>query len=284
MQLGVFARIFARSSVQEVFEVVASHGLRCVQFNLACAGLPTLPDEIEIGTMEGIRDAAAARGIAIAAVSGTFNLIHPDPAQRSQGLSRLRVLIAACPHLGTNIITLCTGTRDPDDMWRWHSDNTSPEAWRDLTTSVGELVEIAGQLGVTLGLEPEPSNVIDTAQKARQLLDEISSPNLKIILDAANLFHPGEVPRMKEILDEAFDLLGGDIVLAHAKELGRDGRAGDLTLGTGVLDWGYYLALLRKVNFTGAVIMHGIQEKDVRASGTFLHAKLAQAGAASEDG
>ena len=281
MQLGIFAKIFARPSVGEVFDAVAAHGLRCVQFNLACAGLPTMPDEIEIGAMEKIRDAASARGIAIAAVSGTFNLIHPDSTQRSQGLSRLRVLIAACPHLGTTTITLCSGTRDPDDMWRGHPDNGSPEAWRDLTASVGEAVEIAEQLGVTLGIEPECSNVIDTAKKARQLLDEIRSPNLKIILDAANLVRPGEMPRMKEVLDEAFELLGGELVLAHAKELGRDGLAGHLALGTGALDWDYYLELLRKVGFTGAVIMHGIQEKDVRASGTFLHERLRNAGAAS---
>jgi sugar phosphate isomerase/epimerase len=35
------------------------------------------------------------------------------------------------------------------------------------------------------------SNVIDSAQKARRLLDEIRSPRLKITMDAANLFHAG---------------------------------------------------------------------------------------------
>ena len=115
---------------------------------------------------------------------------------------------------------------------------------------------------------------MDSARKARRLLDEIQSPRLKVIMDAANLFHPGDLPRMKEILSEAMDLMGGDIVLAHAKELGPGGHAGDLALGQGVLDWDSYLALLRQSNFTGPLIMHGFDERDVAASVSFLRRKL----------
>ena len=73
---------------------------------------------------------------------------------------------------------------------------------------VREAVEIARQAGVTLAFEPEVSNVVDSAAKARQLLDEIGSPHLKVTMDAANLFHAGELPRMAEILESAFALLG----------------------------------------------------------------------------
>ena len=37
------------------------------------------------------------------------------------------------------------------------------------------------------------------------------------MIDPANLIRPGDMRRMQEILDEAFDWLGPDIVLAHAK-------------------------------------------------------------------
>ena len=54
--------------------------------------------------------------------------------------------------------------------------------------------------------------------RARRLLDEIDSPWLKVVIDPANLLRPGEHgPSLPEILDEAFDWLGPDIVLAHAK-------------------------------------------------------------------
>ena len=56
------------------------------------------------------------------------------------------------------------------------------------------------------------------------LLDEVGSPWLKVVIDPANLMRAGDFPRMEEILDEAFDWLGKDIVLAHAKNpaTGRD--------------------------------------------------------------
>ena len=50
------------------------------------------------------------------------------------------------------------------------------------------------------------NTVVDTAAKARALLDHFHSPYLKVVIDGANLFHTGELPRMREILDEAFQL------------------------------------------------------------------------------
>ena len=53
------------------------------------------------------------RGMAMAAISGTFNLCDPDTARLQDNLRRLDVLAAACRWLDTRIITLCTGTLDP---------------------------------------------------------------------------------------------------------------------------------------------------------------------------
>ena len=76
-----------------------------------------------------------------------------------------------------------------------------------------------------MGMEPEVSNVVDSAQKARRLMDEMGSSRLKVIMDGANLFHTGELPRMREVLNEAFALLGSDLTLAHAKDLDRGADA-----------------------------------------------------------
>jgi sugar phosphate isomerase/epimerase len=132
MRLGIFARIFTRPQVEEVFDAVKEHHFDCVQFNLACAGLPTLPDTLAPAIPIRIREAAMSRGIEIAAVSGTYNMIHPDLKVRQAGLHRLRILASACHSMGTSLITLCTGTRDPKNMWRWHPENASSQAWSDL--------------------------------------------------------------------------------------------------------------------------------------------------------
>jgi len=274
MEIGIFARTFPRKTLDATLDAVRMHGLKYVQFNMACVGLPSLPEEIHDGLRERIRRAFAVRGLRMAAVSGTFNMIHPDPARRTDGLRRLATLAGACRDMGASIITLCTGTRDPEDMWRRHPDNDSPEAWANLVASMREAVRIADDTDVTLAFEPEVANVVDSAKKGRRLIDEIGSPRLKVVMDGANLFHAGELPRMREVLDEAFDLLGKDIVLAHAKDLSRDGAAGHEAAGTGLLDYDHYLVLLRRAGYDGPLILHGLTESQVEGCIVFLRGKI----------
>jgi sugar phosphate isomerase/epimerase len=159
-------------------------------------------------------------------------------------------------------------------MWRRHADNDTPEAWRDMVASMQSVVAIAEETGVTVAFEPEVNNVVDSAVRARRLLDEIGSPNLKVVMDGANLFHEGELKRMHEVLDEAFDLLGNDIAIAHAKDLRHDGDAGHEAAGTGMLDYDYYLASLKRCGFDGALIAHGLSEAQVPQCVSFLRDKL----------
>ena len=273
MQIGIFAKTFVRPTLAETLDAVAQHGIREVQFNLACAGVPSMPDRIDPALAATIRRDLAARGIRMAAVSGTFNIIHPDLEQRRAGMRRLRVLAAACRDLGTEMITLSTGTRDSENMWRRHPGNDAPDAWRDMIAALREAAQIAEEHAVTLAFEPEVSNVVDSAAKGRRLLDEIGSPRLRVVMDGANLFHAGDLPRMREILEEAFALLGNEIALAHAKDLSQDGEAGHEAAGTGLLDYDLYLSLLRRVGYRGPLILHALSEEQVDSCVAFLRRK-----------
>lgn len=274
MQIGIFSKTFSRPTLVGVLDAVVGHGLHAVQFNLSCAGVEEMPDEIAPELVATICQAMDARQIIMSAISGTFNMIHPTVAEREIGLRRLRTLAAACEGLGTSVITICTGTRNTESMWRAHPDNGSAEAWRDLVVSMEQAVTIAEEYGVNLAFEPEVSNVIDSAPRARRFLDEIGSPYLKVVMDGANVFHKGELPHMTAILTEAFDLLGDDIALAHAKDLTEDGHAGNAAAGTGLLDYDLYLRLLKESGYTGAVVLHGLSEAQTPGCIDFLRAKL----------
>ena len=280
MRPGVFARTFARPSPEGVFDALASHGLRETQFNMSVVRLSPLPEEIDSALTDRVRVAAAERRIALVAVSGTFNMIHPDEEVRRDGLRRLGVLAGACDRLGTSTVTLCTGTRDPEDMWRRHQDNARPEAWRDLLATMQEALETAEEYGVSLAFEPEAANVVDAAAKGRRLLDEMRSPRLKVVMDAANLFDATDptrrLSRSEEILEEAFELLGGDLLLAHAKDVNGSGEV--VAVGKGDLDYDLYLKYLNEVGYRGPLIMHGLAEEEVEGSLAFLRRKLAEAG------
>ncbi len=239
MELGVFSREFPRPTLEATLDSVRATGVEAVQYK-PVPGVPA----------GAVREAARARGLRVAAVSGTYNMAHPDAGVRADGARRLAVVIAAAPALGAGVVTLCTGTRDREDQWRAHPDNGTPAAWRDMRASVDAALEVAEAHAVTLGVEPEPGNVVRDARAARRLLDEAASPRLRIVLDAANLVD-GRFERQHEVLDEAFALLGGDVVLAHAKALR--------------IDAGHYLGLLAAAGMP-PLILHGFAEDEVPAA------------------
>ncbi len=115
-------------------------------------------------------------------------MIHPDVAVRRSGLRRLGVIVAAARAMGTGLVTLCTGTRDAEDQWRYHPGNGSPEAWRDLQVEMEQALATAERHGIDLGIEPELANVVSSAQLALKLIGEMKSERLRIVLDPANLF------------------------------------------------------------------------------------------------
>lgn len=274
MKVGTFSKIFERPRLEQALDALSAAGLESAQFNFESVGLPAMPDALDPGMCRHIRLHFAKRNLELVALSGTYNMAHPDPVERQLGLSRLRVMIAACKELGTGMITLCTGTRDPDYMWRTHPDNSTAEAWADLVGSLEQALPIAEEHQVILAFEPEISNVVDSPTKARRLIDELGSPWLKVCIDGANIFPTGTLERMSEILNHAFDLLGGDIALAHAKDLIADGEAGNRPAGTGLLDYQLYLELLQQAGFTGSLILHSLVEEEMPFSLEFVRSKM----------
>jgi len=251
-----------------------THGFEHTQFNMSCAGLPSMPDGIDPSVAARIRNAAMERGIVISAVSGTFNMIHPDEEVRWTGLRRLGVLAASCEELGASTITLCTGTRDPYDMWRHHPDNEAPEAWRDLLSAMQSALDVAEENNVTLAFEPEPGNVVSSAARGRRLLDEMDSARLKVVIDAANLLQNTNPVRADKALGEACELLGDDITLAHAKDITASGEV--VAAGKGMVDYDAYLELLRRAGFEGSIVLHGLDETEVGESVAFLRGRLVE--------
>ncbi|MDP9136364.1 MAG: sugar phosphate isomerase/epimerase [Actinomycetota bacterium] len=272
IHLGIFAKTFSRRSLAETLDAVAAHHIEAIQFNMAVTGGPSLPAEIPEAASEAVRAAVSARGLTMSAVSGTYNMAHPDPGVRSDGQARLAALIAAAPALGTRVVTLCTGTRDPEDMWRAHPGNGSPEAWTDSLEQIAAALTVAERHDVVLAFEPEHNNVVGDAAAGRRLLDELRSEHLRVVLDAANLIRPGELHRQRDTLREAFELLGDALVLAHAKDVREDGTV--VAAGSGGLDYALYAQLLRDAAFDGPLVLHGLSEEQVPTAADFVRAQL----------
>jgi sugar phosphate isomerase/epimerase len=255
MRLGIFSKIFPRASLGETLDAVRSLGISSVQFN---------------GPGEGIREEFERRQIKIEVLSATFNIIHPDPKARRVGFERFATLASSAKELDASILSVCTGTYDLEDMWRKHPKNESSEAWREMVTAMAKLATIAEEHDVTIAFEPEQANVIDSASKARALLDALQSRRVKVLMDAANLLTISNLAQQEWVLKEAFELVGYDIAAAHAKEFSADGTLGQAAIGRGVVDFPLYVSLLGDAGFQNSLIMHGFLESEARESTAYL--------------
>ncbi len=230
-----------------------------------------MPKEVPAPVLASIADSSRETKVRLAALSATFNMAHPGKEVRQEGLRRLPVVAEAATRLQIPLLTLCTGSRDRENMWRAHPENRSPQAWADLLETMEVAMQISGQAGIALAIEPEPGNVVSDARRAYALKEELRAGELlKIILDPANLLQAGR--SQHDVLDEAFDLLGEDLAMAHAKD--RDGDDQTCALGHGIVDFETFFGLLHSVGFTGPVIMHGFEESDAAESTRFVRAKL----------
>ena len=272
MKIGIFAKTFSRPTIAELFQTIAGYEIYSAQFNLSCAGLETLPGNVVSSELvRQINGAAEHARVELSAISGTFNMAHPDPAVRRDNLTKFEILCEVTARLRLPVITLCTGTRDPVNMWKWHAENDSKEAWADMLHSIESALIAAEKNNLVLAFEPETENVVNSANRARKLLDEMQNPRLRIVIDPANLIAPGR--KQEEVLDESFGLLSDAIVIAHAKD--RTAAFKACAAGKGILDFECYLRHLKQSGFAGPLIMHGLEEAEVTFSRDFLRRNLA---------
>ena len=289
MRIGICTTDFATSPADVLFAKIARLGFECVQFSFASvaetgydAG-PALeiPPQIAPELIETVRAVSQKYALPIVAINGTFNMAHPDANVRAEGVRRFAILADAAKALGCPILSLCTGTRNTDSLWAPHSDNRGEAAWADSLDTMRQLCAIAEARGLTLAVETEASNVVQTATLARRMLDEANSPALKMILDGANLFLPGAArPETVEAhLREAAACFGREIVLAHGKDI-RAGEGIDFcATGLGILDFDLMLELLDECGYAGDMMLHGIyDEADMPRALGFMRERLAARG------
>ena len=273
MKLGIISRELQARGAAELFLKTANYGFSLMQLNLKSLTKEEMPDHIPDALNREIADEAAKNKIEILAVNGTFNMCHPDPLVRRDGISRFEKIASTCNVYGCNLITLCTGSRNLDSMWSPHPDNNTDQAWKDMIKTMEELIPISEKYNVFLGIEPEASNVVNSPVKAKKLIEEMKSSRLKIVLDGANLFQEGMAKRenVRPIIAEAFELLGSWTILAHGKDI-LEGDGIDFTsAGKGIVDFNFFLDELEKINYKGGMILHGIkEEKDIPACTDFF--------------
>ena len=113
-----------------------------------------------------------------------------------------------------------------------------------------------------MGIEPVALHTLNTPELTRRLIADVSSPNLRVILDTANLVTPETAApeAQMEILERALSCFGKQICVLHVKDgvFNGEGKWENRLLGQGVMDWPRLLPRLREHNDTLCALREGV--------------------------
>ena len=100
----------------------------------------------------------------------------------------------------------------------------SPDIWSERTWSrrvaaVAELAKAAEREGIDAAAHPLYFSPLKSIERCKELIDAVSSPRLKILLDLVNMCEPHMYYNTTDLVNRAFDVLGPHIASMHAKDV-----------------------------------------------------------------
>lgn len=175
-------------------------------------------------------------------------LAQADETIRQEALDELTKGLHDAVTLGAHCVGISTIAGAPggsEDPW-------SPEVWRRLVDGVGMAATEAERVGIDLGIHPGNRGPLDAPEQLRLLLDDAASPRVKVILDPVNMTNHRNAFSNTDFLNSTFDLLGADIIVAHAKDAYFDDthlvtKIDEVPLGTGRMEYETYVRRLAEL-------------------------------------
>ena len=197
-------------------------------------------------------------------------LVHEDKAVRSQGIENVKQRIADARALDAHGVTVHWFAGQAQNWW-------TDEVWSRLVASSAEVAAEAESVGIDLGFHSFVLGPWDSPEQHRRLIDDVASPRMKVLFDPVNMMTHRHVLDTTGFLNHCFDLLGPDIIGAHAKDVDIDGehwviKIDEIPPGTGTLD--YETFLLQMDRLEGDVVLTIEHLRDVGVSGSTVSPNL----------
>jgi D-psicose/D-tagatose/L-ribulose 3-epimerase len=184
--------------------------------------------------------AAGIRAVVCGAFGPGRDLSSDSVSDRDGSLNYIRSALELCKAVGSPIIGgpmySSVGKR------RQIPDAQRKQEWDRAVAGIKQAGKMAGDYGVTLGIEPINRfeiDLVNTAEQAVRMVEEIGLPNVGVHLDT---FH---VNIEEKSFPKAIHTAGKHLVHMHVCENDRG------TPGTGLIDWKSVAVALKEVKYTG---------------------------------
>lgn len=148
------------------------------------------------------------------------SFVHPDATVRREGVDAMRRCVDAALTLGAGNLYVRPGSVSEMGPWAPHPENHRRETRARLVECLRELAPHAEAAGIPLAIEAHVVSPLDTPEVVREVIDAVGSPNLKFNADPVNLIRSIDLAYDNTaFLNSLFDLLGDEMVIAHAKDM-----------------------------------------------------------------
>jgi len=239
MNLGIVSRSFPDMTNAEIAKRMKDLGLSVTELCLAAKdskywvynGLSDIQD-VSDSQFSEIVDTYRSNGIEVASLGVFTNLIEPEPELLQKNLDSFFRHIELA---GKNNIPYAATECGFNPPHRGVQASKYEENFQRLSESLSILCDRAAEYGVAIALEPCVLDVVPSAKRMSDLIEQLERPNLKVLLDPANL-----IANASE--EDMFYYLSEHVAYFH----GKDRKVNDAygrCVGDGDIMWPSFLSL-----------------------------------------
>lgn len=231
-KIGVMIESF-RLSIKDGIRKAAE--IEADGFQIFCTGLGDdgiTPDNLTGTGRQEFKDFVAGQGLEISALCADYFRGFLNTETNDETVAQSKKCVDLAVDLGTDVLTTHIGSIPEDE----------DESWAIGVDALGDLSAYAAGKGVRFACETGP----ESGPVMKRFLDKIPTKAICVNFDPANLIMNGYDHF------EAVDSLADYIVHTHAKDGVRiDGKAKEVPLGEGSVDFPEWLARLDAIGYDG---------------------------------
>lgn len=225
-------------TLKELAEESQNQGIHTVQLALGLS-FPELDSgarAINSGMGNFVKRTLLQENVHVGILSCYINMIHPDLDIREQLLVKFERYLQYAASFGASMVASETGNIFPEI--RYTEENFTDEAFEQVVAVIRRLVKTGEKYNMMVGIEPGLNHPIYSIERVCQLLDEVDSDYLGIILDPTNLITSSTYQEQVQLVETAFDHFGEKICAVHLKDfIVEKQRIIPKNLGEGQMDY-----------------------------------------------
>ncbi|MCX7006924.1 MAG: sugar phosphate isomerase/epimerase [Kiritimatiellaeota bacterium] len=278
VQIGIATTGFTTLSNAELAKELSGAGIKLVQLFLTQtdskfwkynqrADVSSLTPERCKAIAATYRDA----GISIHSIGVYSNMIHPDEAERKANLAYFEDMMKIGSYMDVHMFITEAGHYYDDKVPAPHVPLEFQDAvWPKMIATAKELDTLAARHDAKVLFEPFYRGFLASAKRLRMFLEELNSPRMRALLDAANLIEVNDV-------DEMFQQLTPWIDCIHAKDRKLHTDRG-VAAGKGDLDYKKFVTLAAQRTPHAPLVLEYVGATDYRAALEHLRNTLRETG------